>query len=194
MKWTLDEDVALLSLVRRHFTSLVMQKQLDATMPFSQMLHAEFSSSRHTADALLFRLEKAKILSFASCPGRDNQKQRFRCDLMDDLPLYDYSVTLPTLKSLHPQSIDAVLHRFSISDKHQPLSDIIHGIAADLFLVPMQVEKVLLENGLVVINSYRECERVGSKTSSDRLSQLIAQQTPPKPLVDNIHSYRSLAS
>ena len=194
MKWTLDEDVALLSLVRRHFTSLVTQKQLDATMPFSQMLHAEFSSLRHTADALLFRLKEAKILSFASCPGRDKQKQRFRCDLIDDLPLYDYSATLPTLKSLHPQSIDAVLHRFSISDEHQPLSDTIHGIAADLFLEPMQVEKVLLENSLIVINSYRECERVGPKTSGHRLSKLIAQQIPPKLLVDNINSYRSLAS
>ena len=82
MKWTLDEDVALLSLVRRHFTSLVRQKQLDATMPFSQRLHAEFSSPHRTAAALLFRLKEAKILSRASRPGGDRQKQRFRCDLM----------------------------------------------------------------------------------------------------------------
>lgn len=64
--WTIEEDCKLLTLVRQHFSALVSHNRLNATMPFSQLLHDAFDSPDRDAPALLYRLEQAKILGFAS--------------------------------------------------------------------------------------------------------------------------------
>lgn len=108
-KWTIEEDCKLLTLVRQHFPALVKHNQLNATMPFSQQLHAAFNSPHRDASALLFRLKQTGILGFAGCPGVDTAKQPFRCLINDDLALYDYSINLPSLKqALHPETVTAV--------------------------------------------------------------------------------------
>ena len=122
MKWTIEEDIKLLAIVRQRFPELVKYTRLDAGTAFSKQLHIDFNSPYRDAAALLFRLEGAKILAKASRPTGDANKQRFRCLLSDDLALYDYSVTLPTLKrALNPATVNAVLHHFSLSDPHQLL-------------------------------------------------------------------------
>ncbi|KWU01229.1 hypothetical protein APQ14_05885 [Vibrio toranzoniae] len=195
MKWTIEEDLKLLTIVRQRFPELVKHTRLDAGMAFSQQLNIDFNSPHRDAAALLFRLEGAKILAKASRPTGDANKQRFRCLLADDLALYDYSVTLPTLKrALNPQTVNAVLHHFSVSDPHQPLSDTIGEISATLFLVPMQVEKVLIEHNQLVINRYRQCERAEAARASLGLSDLIIKQTPAAKLVDDINKCRARAS
>ena len=168
--WTIKEDCKLLTLVRQHFSALVSHNRLNATMPFSQQLHDAFDSPDRDAAALLYRLEQAKILGFASRPGGDPTKQLFRCLINNDLALYDYSLTFPTLrKALHPDTVAAVLNHFTISNPHEPLSDTINEIATALHLAPMQVEKILLESSQITINSYRECERVGEITINNNL-------------------------
>ncbi|MEZ8022129.1 hypothetical protein [Vibrio sp. 1F255] len=195
MKWTIEEDLKLLTIVRQRFPELVKHTRLDAGMAFSQQLNIDFNSPHRDAAALLFRLEGAKILAKASRPTGDANKQRFCCLLADDLALYDYSVTLPTLKrALNPQTVNAVLHHFSVSDPHQPLSDTIGEISATLFLVPMQVEKVLIEHNQLVINRYRQCERAEAARASLGLSDLITKQTPAAKLVDDINKCRARAS
>lgn len=91
MRWMLDEDIRLLMLVREHFASLTKHDRLDASSPFSQQLHAAFNSPHRKISALLFRLRDAKILAFASPPNGNAEQQRFKCQLQDDLPLYDYN-------------------------------------------------------------------------------------------------------
>lgn len=195
MKWTLDEDIALLTLVRCLFSALQKYNRLDASMGFSQQLHAKFNSPHRDAAALLFRLKQAGILGFAERPGGDPQKQRFRCLISDDLALYDYSVTFPTLKrALHSETVAAVLHHFAISNEHQPLSDTLGEIGAALCLAPMQVEKVLIEHSQLTINSYRQCERVKPTTANNSLSGLIIRQKPASKLVDDINRCRTRAS
>lgn len=163
-RWTVEEDCKLLSLVRQNFPTLVKHERLNATMPFCQQLHAAFDSPYRDASALLYRLEQAKILGFAARPGGEPAKQPFRCLINNDLVLYDYSLTLPTLnKALHPDTVAAVLTHFNAGNPHEPLSIIISEIAAVLQLVTMQVEKVLIENGKITVNSYREYERTGEK-------------------------------
>lgn len=132
MRWTLDEDVQLLTLVRQHFTSLIKHSQLDASMLFSQQLHTAFNSSSRDAAALLFRLKEANILTFASPPTGDAALQRFKCLIQDDMALYDYSIIFPTLRK--PQSSATVaeaLKRFDVSSPHQPVSDTIGEIAPE---------------------------------------------------------------
>nr|WP_242685351.1 hypothetical protein [Leclercia sp. 29361] len=153
-KWTIEEDCKLLTLTRQHFSSLLKHKRLNATMPFSQLLYTAFNSPDRDAAALLYRLEQAKILAFASRPGGDPTKQLFRCLINNDLALYDYSLTFPTLrKALHPDTVAAALNHFTISNPHEPLSNTINEIAKALHLAPMQVEKILLESGQITINS-----------------------------------------
>lgn len=162
--WTVQEDCKLLTLVRQRFSALVSHSRLNATMPFSQQLHAAFDSPGRDAAALLYRLEQAKILGFASRPGGDPTKQPFRCQINNELALYDYSLTFPTLrKALHPDTVASVLNHFTISNPHEPLSDTINEIATALYLAPMQVEKVLLESGQITINSYPSAHPVWSK-------------------------------
>ena len=195
MRWTIEEDCRLLSLIRQRFSELVTNSRLNAGMAFSQQLHADFNSPHRDAAALLFRLKEAKVLKLASRPTGDPSQQYFGCLLADDLALYDYSVTLPTLKrALNPETVNAVLHHFSVSDPHQPLSDTIGEISAALFLVPMQVEKVLIEHNQLVINSYRQCERAEAAPASHGLSDLITIQTPAAKLVDEINICRARAS
>lgn len=195
MKWTLDEDIALLTLIRCLFPTLQKYNRLDAGMAFSQQLHAEFNSPHRDAAALLFRLKQAGILSYAGRPGGDAHKQRFRCLISDDLALYDYSITLPTLKrALHSETVAEVLQHFAISNEHQPLSDTIGEIGAALCLAPMQVEKVLIEHSQLTINSYRQCERVKPTTANSSLSDLITRQKPASKLIDDINRCRARAS
>lgn len=193
--WTIEEDCKLLTLVRQHFSALVSHNRLNATMPFSQQLHDAFDSPDRNATALLYRLEQAKILGFASRPGGDPAKQLFRCLINNDLALYDYSLTFPTLrKALHSDTVAAVLNHFTISNPHQSLPGTIHEIAITLHLAPMQVEKVLIEMGQITINSYRECERVGDKTISNNLQDLISGQIPDITLIEDINACRAQVS
>ncbi|MDO0901244.1 hypothetical protein, partial [Enterobacter hormaechei] len=67
-KWSLEEDCKLLTLVRQRFSELLSYERLNATMSFSQQLHDAFDSPDRDAAALLYRLEQAKILGFASRP------------------------------------------------------------------------------------------------------------------------------
>lgn len=194
-RWTIDEDCKLLSLVRQHFTTLVGQKFLNATMPFSQKLHMAFDSPDRDAAALLYRLEKAKILGFAQRPDSDPMKQRFCCLINNDLPLYNYSVTLPTLrKPLHPDTVEAVLNYYSSSNAHVPLSTTIREIADIMHLVPMQVEKILVENRKIAINNYRNYERMNKKSTTNSLENIISDQTPDKNLLEDINRCRARAS
>lgn len=194
-KWTIEEDCKLLTLVRQHFPALVKHSQLNATMPFSQQLHAAFNSPHRDASALLFRLKQAGILGFAGRPGGDTAKQPFRCLINDDLALYDYSINLPSLKqALHPETVTAVLDQFITSNFHQPLSKTIAEIATTLFLAPMQVEKVLIENNQIAINSYRQCERIVATTTDNKLRDLISKQTPDIKLIEDINICRAQAS
>lgn len=194
-RWTLDEDIKLLTLVREHFASLAGQRRLDADTPFSQRLYAEFNSPERSADALLYRLYTAKILAFDGPPTQP-ERQRFRCLLEDDLALYDYRITLPTLKqSLHPATVKAVLNHLDQSDKHKPVVDVIDTAATTVELAPMQVEKVLVENGRLIVNRYRALERV--KPAGDDfagLREFIAQQAPDGKLVGRINACRARAS
>lgn len=193
--WTVEEDCRLLTLVRQHFSALVSHNRLNATMPFSQQLHAAFDSPDRDAAALLYRLEQAKILGFASRPGGDPTKQPFHCLINNDLALHDYSLTFPTLrKTLHPDTVAAVLNHFTISNPHELLSNTINEIATALHLAPMQVEKVLLESGQITINSYRKCERVGEKTTNNNLQDLISRQIPDVKLVEDINACRAQVS
>lgn len=195
MKWTLEEDCKLLTLIRQRFTALIKHTRLDATMAFSKQLHTEFNSPHRDAAALLFRLKEAKILAAASRPTGDPNQQRFRCLLADDLALYDYSVTMPNLKkSLNPQIVEAILQQFSRTGPHQPLSKTIGEIATALLLVPMQVEKVLIEHKKLMVTPRRQYERLGAVAPSHSLSDLIAKQTPDANLVDDINICRAHAS
>ncbi|ECE6401179.1 hypothetical protein DPY74_23025, partial [Salmonella enterica subsp. salamae] len=193
--WTIEEDCKLLTLVRQHFSALVSHNRLNATMPFSQQLHDAFDSPDRDAAALLYRLEQAKILGFASRPGGDPTKQPFRCLINNDLALYDYSLTFPTLrKALHPDTVAAAINHFTISNSHEPLSNTINEIATALHLAPMQVEKILIESGQITINSYRECERVGEITINNNLQDLISRQIPDVKLVEDINACRAQVS
>ncbi|EBJ4366636.1 hypothetical protein DU542_09775 [Salmonella enterica] len=193
--WTIEEDCKLLTLVRQHFSALVSHNRLNATMPFSQLLHDAFDSPDRDAPALLYRLEQAKILGFASRPGGDPTKQPFRCLISNDLALYDYSLTFPTLrKALHPDTVAAALNHFTISNPHEPLSNTINEIATALHLAPMQVEKILIESDQITINSYRECERVGEKTINNNLQDLISRQIPDITLIKEINACRAQVS
>ncbi|MBD2784136.1 hypothetical protein ID858_13270 [Xenorhabdus sp. DI] len=194
-KWTIAEDCELLSLVRQHFPALVKHSRLDATMTFSQQLHTAFNSPHRDASALLFRLKQAGILGFAGRPGGDPAKQLFHCLINDDLALYDYSITFPGLKkALHPETVTEVLDHFAVSNLHQPLSDTIGEIAAALCLTPMQVEKVLIEDNQITINSHRQCERVVATTTDNNLRDLISRQTPGTKLIEDINACRAQAS
>lgn len=193
--WTIEEDCRLLNLVRQRFSELVSYERLNATMPFSQQLHTAFDSPNRDAAALLFRLKDAGVLGFASRPGGDPTKQPFRCQINNDLTLYDYSLTFPTLrKALHPDTVAAVLNHFTISNPHESLSNTINEIATALHLAPMQVEKILLENDQITINSYRKCERVAKKSIDDNLQDLISRQTPDITLVEDINTCRAQVS
>lgn len=196
MRWTLDEDIQLLVLVRQLFTSLTKHNRLDVSSPFSQQLHAAFNSPHRKISALLFRLRDAKILAFASPPNGNAEQQRFKCLLQDDMPLYDYSVTFPTLKELqNPATVAEILKRFEVSNPQQPVSDTIGEIAVVLSLVPMQVEKILIENDQLCINRYRQLEH--SKTSTCHrlgLSDQITKQAPDVALIDEINACRARAA
>ncbi|ENA9696612.1 hypothetical protein ABG299_002136 [Salmonella enterica subsp. enterica] len=193
--WTVEEDCKLLTLVRQHFSALVSHNRLNATMPFSQQLHTAFDSPDRDAAALLFRLKDAGILSFAGRPGVGAEKQPFRCLINNDLALYDYSLTFPTLrKALHPDTVAAAINHFTISSPHEPLSNTINEIATALHLAPMQVEKILIESDQITINSYRKCERVGEKTINNNLQDLIARQIPDITLVEDINACRAQVS
>lgn len=193
--WTVEEDCKLLTLVRQHFSALVSHNRLNATMPFSQQLHDAFDSPDRDAAALLYRLEQAKILGFASRPGFDPTKQPFRCLINNDLALYDYSLTFPTLrKALHADTVAAAINHFAISNSHEPLSNTINEIATALHLAPMQVEKILIESGQITINSYRKCERTGEKTINNNLQDLISRQIPDVKLVEDINACRARVS
>lgn len=193
--WTIKEDCKLLTLVRQHFSALVSHNRLNATMPFSQQLHDAFDSPDRDAAALLYRLEQAKILGFASRPGGDPTKQLFRCLINNDLALYDYSLTFPTLKkALHPDTVAAALNHFTNSNPHEPLSNTINEIAKALHLSSMQIEKLLIDSGQITINSYRECERVGEITINNNLQDLISRQIPDITLVEDINACRAQVS
>ncbi|MBD1229179.1 hypothetical protein [Xenorhabdus griffiniae] len=193
--WTIEEDCKLLTLVRQHFSTLARHERLNATMPFSQQLHTAFASPDRDAPALLFRLKDAGILGFAGQTGVGPEKQPFRCLINNDLVLYDYSLTFPTLrKALHPDTVAAALNHFTVSNPHEPLSDTISEIATDLHLAPMQVEKVLIESGQITINSYRKYERTGEKTIDNNLKDLISSQTPDAKLIEDINTCRARAS
>ena len=193
--WTVEEDCKLLSLVRQRFPELVSHKRLDATMLFSQQLHAAFGSPDRDAAALLHRLRVAGILEFAGRPGGNPVKQLFRCQLTNDLSLYDYSLTFPTLrKALHPDTVAVAINHFTISNPHEPLSNTINEIATVLHLAPMQVEKIMLESGRITINSYRKCERVGKKNINNDLQELISRQIPDISLVEDINACRAQVS
>lgn len=139
MRWTLAEDIQLLILVRQHFTSLIKHTWLDASTQFSQQLHVAFDSSHRDVAAVLYRLKLAGILTLAGPPNGHAAQQRFKCQLQDDMPLYDYSATFPTLRDpLHPATIAEVLKRFDESNVQQPLSDTICEMASTLSLVSMQ--------------------------------------------------------
>jgi hypothetical protein len=195
MKWTLEEDCKLLTLIRQRFTALIKNTRLDANMAFSKQLQTEFNSPHRDGAALLFRLKEAKILAAANRPTGNPNEQRFRCLLADDLALYDYSVTMPKLKKpLNPQIVEAILQKFSRMDPHQPLPDAIAEIATALFLVPMQVEKVLIEHKKLMVTPHREYERLGVVASSRSLSDLIAKQAPDANLIDEINICRAHAS
>ncbi|MBW3164601.1 hypothetical protein [Ferrimonas balearica] len=195
MKWTTEEDCKLLSIIREFFPELVQHDRLDPSMAFSQKLKAEFNSPHRDASALLYRLKEAGILVFASRPGGDKNKQRFRRVIHDDLALYDYSVTFPRLKqALNPDSVTAVLHHFVVSNPNQPLSDTIGEIAAALCLARMQVEKVLIDTKQITVNSHRQYERLEEGTAGSGLEGLITQQTPGAKLVDEINACRARAS
>lgn len=194
-KWTIEEDCKLLTLVRQYFSSLLKHERLNATMPFSQMLHAAFDSPYRGAAALLYRLKDAKILEFAGRPGGDQAKQYFRCSINNDLALYDYSITFPTLKKvMAPEMVAIVLERFAASDPHEILSETINKIADELQIAPMQVEKILLENNQIIINSYRQYERFNEKTADDSLKSLIFSQTPDANLIEDINVCRDKVS
>lgn len=193
--WTIEEDCKLLTLVRQLFSALVSHNRLNATMPFSQQLHDAFDSPDRDAAALLYRLEQAKILGFASRPGGDPTKQLFRCLISNDLTLYDYSLTFPTLrKALHPDTVAAALNHFTISNPHEPLSNTINEIATALHLAPIQVEKILIDSGQITINSYRKCERVGEKNINNNLQDLISRQIPDITLIKEINACRAQVS
>ncbi len=193
--WTIKEDCKLLTFVRQHFSALVSHNRLNATMPFSQQLHDAFDSPDRDAAALLYRLEQAKILGFASRPGGDPTKQLFRCLINNDLALYDYSLTFPSLrKALHPDTVAAALNHFTNSNPHEPLSNTINEIAKALHLSSMQIEKLLIDSGQITINSYRECERVGEITINNNLQDLISRQIPDITLVEDINACRAQVS
>lgn len=196
MKWTLLEDIKLLILVRQYFTVLVKQNWLDANSPFSQQLHAAFNSSHRDAAALLYRLKDAKVLQLASRPTGNAEQQRFKCLLSDDRALYDYSATFPTLRKLvSPTLIAEVLKHFAASDLLLSVTDTISEIAAVLSLQPIQVEKILIENNQLLVNSYRQLERHKSYTSSSLgLSKQIKKQTPAVEFIDKVNACRNRAS
>lgn len=196
MKWTLDEDIKLLMLVREHFASLAKHSRLDASSPVSQQLHAAFNSSHRDVAALLFRLREAKILAFASPPTGDASQQRFKCLIQDDTGLYDYSLTFPTFKkSQHPATVAEVLKRFEASNPHQPLPDTIGEIAATYKLHRILVEKILFDNNKLRINDYRQPVRnaaIPSRSSS--FSDQLREQAPDTALIDDINVCRARAS
>lgn len=195
MNWTLEEDCKLLVIIRQHFPTLIKNNRLDASAEFSKLLHANFDSPYRDAAALLFRLKEAKILATASRPTGNANKQRFRCLLADDLVLFNYSVTMPTLKrALNPETVNAVLLHFSESIPYQPLPETIDEIAKALCLVPMQVEKVLIENYQITVTPHRNYERVNASNQKRSLSALIQKQTPDVELVENINTCRAHAS
>lgn len=196
MKWTLDEDVQLLILVRKHFTSLIKHSRLDASMLFSQQLHAAFNSSSRDVAALLFRLKEANILAFASPPTGDAAQQRFKCLLQDDMALYDYSITFPTLRKIqNPAIVSEVLKRFDVSNPHQAVSDTTGEMAPALSLAPIQVEKILIENNRLYVNSYRRLERRESNANrSLGLRDQLTKQTPNATLINDVNVCRARAS
>lgn len=196
MKWTLAEDIQLLKLVRQYFTSLIQHSRLDASMLFSQQLHAAFNPSRRDVAALLFRLKEAGVLAFASPPNGNAAQQRFKCLLQDDMPLYDYSVTFPTLKEpLNPATVAETLWLFDQSNVQQPISDTVGEIASTLNLVSMQVEKILIENHQLHINSYRQLARSQASTQPKvGFAEQLIEQTPDTELIDDINACRARAA
>lgn len=196
MKWTLLEDIRLLILVRQYFTLLVKQNWLDANSPFSQQLHAAFNSPHRDVAALLYRLKDAKVLQLASRPTGNAEQQRFKCLLRDDRALYDYSATFPTLrKPLSPTLIAEVLKHFTASDPLLSVTDTISEVAAVSGLQPIQVEKILIENSQLLVNSHRQLERYESDASrSSDLSKQIKQQAPAVELIDKVNVCRNRAS
>lgn len=122
-------------------------------------------------------------------------KQLFRCLINNDLALYDYSLTFPSLrKALHPDTVAAALNHFTNSNPHEPLSNTINEIAKALHLSSMQIEKLLIDSGQITINSYRECERVGEITINNNLQDLISRQIPDITLVEDINACRAQVS
>lgn len=196
MRWTLLEDIQLLILVRQHFMALIKQSWLDASSPFSQQLHAAFNSPHRDVAALLYRLKDAKILQLASRPTGNAEQQRFKCLLQDDKALYDYSATFPTLRApQHATIIEEVRKQFTTSDPLLSVAITVSKIATTLSLHPFQVEKILIENNLLLVNSYRQLERYESHTSlSLELGEQIKKQTPPVELIHQINTCRDRAS
>lgn len=196
MRWTLDEDIRLLTLIRQHFTSFIKHPWLDASTQFSHQLHAAFDSSHRDVAALLYRLKLAGILTFAGPPNGTAAQQRFKCLLQDDLPLYDYSMTLPTLKEpLHPATVAATLTHFDESNVQQPISDTIGEIASRLNLATMQVEKTLIEHHRVHVNSYRQLAHSPASTQPKiGLAEKLIEQTPDSELIDDINGCRARAA
>lgn len=196
MRWTLDEDIQLLMLVRENFASLIKHSRLDASSPLSQQLHAAFNSPHRDVAALLFRLKDAKILAFASPPTGNASQQRFKCLIQDDIGLYDYSVTFPTFrKSQNPATVAEVLKRFDASNPYQPLSDSIGESSATCNLHPILVEKILFENNKLHINDYRQPvrnEAIPNRSSS--LGEQLRKQTPDAALIDDVNACRARAS
>lgn len=196
MRWTLDEDIRLLTLIRQHFTSFIKHPWLDASTQFSQQLHTAFDSSHRDVAALLYRLRFAGILTFAGPPIGNTAPQRFKCLLQDDLPLYDYSVTLPTLKEpLHPATVAATLTHFDESNVQQPISDTIGEIASKLNLAAMQVEKTLIEHHRLQVNSYRQLAHSQASTHQGlSFREQLREQTPDSELIDDINDRRARAA
>lgn len=196
MRWTLLEDIQLLILVRQHFTSLIKQSWLDINSPVIQQLHATFNSPYRDVAALLYRLKEAKILQFASRPTGNVEQQRFKCLLQDDKALYDYSVTFPTLRApLPPALIEEAIKCFTASDLLLSVADTVKEIAAILSLDPFQVEKILIENNLLVVNSYRQLEAYKPHACNGlELSEPIKKQTPPAEIIHQINACRERTS
>ncbi|ART79683.1 hypothetical protein [Oceanisphaera avium] len=196
MRWTIDEDIQLLLLVRQHFTALSKQNRLHVQSAFSQMLHTAFNSPHRDIAALLYRLKEAKILAFVGRPNGNAAQQSFKCLLQDDMALYNYRVTLPTLqKPLHPDTVAQVQQAFATSNPEQPLFDTLRDIATLFDLNPMQVEKILIENNQLCITPYRQLARcqVMNHHQAD-FSEQLNQQTPAAKLVADINACRARAA
>ena len=192
--WSIEEDCQLLTLVRQYFTQLLSHDVLHAEMPFSQRLHAAFNSPDRDVPALLWRLKEAGIVGLSGRPGKDPTQQSFRRLLHDDLALYDYSITFPTLKkALHPETVTAICHAFSAQPAQQSLSHMIVELAEQLHLAPMQIEKVLIEHDLITINADRQYEYAANNAADD-LHELIIRQTPDSERLADINACRAKAS